>query len=139
MPPTHRLVKKGPLAFKDLLPFPLVTVEPAGAVDRLLHEKAAALGAQLQVCVSLNSFDVGCRMVEAGFGISVKPRMAVELYAGRKRLVVRELKEEWARNEQRIYALRSTPRLRAVDALIEALQTQQPSRFAMAPLRNSDR
>jgi DNA-binding transcriptional LysR family regulator len=97
-------------------------VQPASAIDRLLHEHAAALGQQLHVNVSSNSFDAGCRMVEAGFGISVKPRMAVKVYAGRRRLIIRTLQEEWARNEQRVYALRSTPRLRAVDALIEALQ-----------------
>jgi hypothetical protein len=36
--------------------------------------------------------------------------------------VIRPLKEGWARNEQRVYALRKSPRPRAVAALIEALR-----------------
>jgi DNA-binding transcriptional LysR family regulator len=121
MRPEHPLAKKRSVRFKDLLPFPMVTVQPASAIERLLHEHAAEMGAHMRVCVAVNSFDSGCRMVEAGFGISVKPRMAMEVYAARKRLVHRPLEEDWAGNEQRVYALRSTPRLRAVQALIEGL------------------
>lgn len=121
MPPDHRLAKSHSLRFRDVLPFAVVIVEPGSAIDRLLHEKALALGEHLRVCVTVQSFDAGCRMVEAGFGISVKPRKAAEVYVSRRRLVMRPLEEDWAANEQRIYALRTTPRLRSVEALIAAI------------------
>jgi DNA-binding transcriptional LysR family regulator len=61
-------------------------------------------------------------MVEAGLGIAVIPQSAAAAYAGNPRFVRCPLDEPWARRELRMFALRKTPRPRAVAALIERLQ-----------------
>ena len=58
-------------------------------------------------------------MVEAGLGIAVIPQSAAAAYAGNPRFVRRPLDEPWAARELRMYALRKSPRSRAVAALIE--------------------
>jgi len=55
-------------------------------------------------------------------GIAVVPASAASAYAGTRRFVRRALDEAWAPRLLCVYALRKTPRLRAVQALIEALQ-----------------
>lgn len=47
---------------------------------------------------------------------------AASAYAGSPRFVRRPLDEPWAARELSVHALRKTPRLRSVEALIEALK-----------------
>ena len=100
----------------------MVRVEQSGgALDRLLHEKASDSGKEFQESVSVISFEAGSRMVQAGLGITVKPKatMVGTRHVG---LVIRPLQEDWVRYELRQYALHKIPRLPAVQALIEALR-----------------
>jgi DNA-binding transcriptional LysR family regulator len=122
LPRNHPLARRRSLRFGEILPFPMVSVQPGSSIDRLLHDHAGNNGGRLRVCVSVNGFDAGCRMVQAGFGLLVKPKSVAALYEGRQRLVSRPLQEAWADNEQRVYALRMTPRPRVVEALIESLR-----------------
>jgi DNA-binding transcriptional LysR family regulator len=70
----------------------------------------------------VTSFDAVCRMVEAGLGVAVIPRRAADAFAGKGRFVQRELDEMWINRELRVYAVHTSPRLPAVDALITALR-----------------
>ena len=62
------------------------------------------------------------QVLAAGLGIAAIPRTAAAAYAGNPRFVRRPLDEPWAARELRMYALRKSPRLRAVAALIESLR-----------------
>lgn len=63
-------------------------------------------------------------MVEAGLGIAVLPASAGAAYAGTRRFVRVPLDEPWRQRQLRIYAPYKQPRLRAIAAMIAALQPQ---------------
>lgn len=121
VPSGHALAQRGSMRFAQALELPLIGVHHGGALDRLLRERAAALRRPFAPTVSVSSFDAVCRMIEAGLGIAVMPRSAASAYAGNPRFVQLRLDEPWAARTLHVYALRKTPRLRAVAALIEAL------------------
>lgn len=122
MPAGHALSRRNSLSFAQALEHPLISVNQGGALDRSLHERAAALHRPFAPTVSVSSFDAVCRMVEAGLGIAVIPQSAAAAYAGNPRFTRRPLDEPWAARTLRMYALRKTPRLRAVAALIDSLR-----------------
>ena len=77
-------------------------------------------------------------MVEVGLGIAIMPSSAVLAYAGTKRFVRRPLDEPWRDRSLRVYALRKSPRLRAVDALLADSRTLNAYRDSRYPgCRNS--
>jgi DNA-binding transcriptional LysR family regulator len=122
LPPGHALAGTPEVSFSDIAGYPLIGIQSGGALDQLLHEQAGRYGKRLHFSVSVNSFDAVCRMVEAGLGIAVTPLSAASAYAGTERFVRKLLTQAWARRELRLYALRKTPRPRAVSALLTALQ-----------------
>jgi DNA-binding transcriptional LysR family regulator len=88
----------------------------------VLHERAEAKKISLNIRVTVNSFDAMCRMVEAGLGVAIVPTSAAAAFAGTSRFARRPLNESWVERELRLYALRKSPRMRAVDALIDTLK-----------------
>lgn len=122
LPPGHELGKKAKLRFAEVVTQPVVSISTGGALDRLLHDRAAACHMAIKVSVSVTSFDAVCRMVEAGLGIAVIPGHAAAAVARAGRIIRRPLDENWVNRELRLYALRKSPRSRAVDALISALR-----------------
>ncbi|PLC50981.1 LysR family transcriptional regulator [Pollutimonas subterranea] len=122
MPVGHALAGERSIRFAQALQHPLIGVHPGGSLDTLLQEQAKAMGGVASFAVQVNSFDAACRMVEAGLGITLIPRSAASAYAGTRKFIRRPLGETWAARELWIYSLRKSPRLRSVQALIDALQ-----------------
>jgi DNA-binding transcriptional LysR family regulator len=122
LPPDHALCAQERLKFGEIAQHPLVAIQSGGALDRVLRDRAGAIGAELRVAISVNSFDGVCRMVEAGLGIAIVPSSAASAYAGSAQFERRALDEPWAERELRIISLRKSPRPAAVEALIEALK-----------------
>ncbi|WP_269759150.1 LysR substrate-binding domain-containing protein [Variovorax sp. E3] len=122
MPAAHFLARFESLTFAQVLEHPLIGVHHGGALDSSLHERAAALHRPFAPTVWVSSFDAVCRMVEAGLGVAVIPQSAAAAYAGSPRFSRRPLAEAWAVRSLHMFALRKSPRLRAVSALIEALR-----------------
>ncbi|WP_087670821.1 LysR family transcriptional regulator [Caballeronia humi] len=121
LPPDHELSVKESLTFEDVLRYPLVTLQAGGALDQALRERAEANHVSLQVSVTVNSFDAQCRMVGVGLGIGIVPRSAASAFAGTGNFARRHLNETWGTRELHVYALRKSSRLKAVQALIDAL------------------
>ncbi len=122
VPRGHPLSAVESTTFKELLTFALVCIQPGGALDSLLRERAAAAHLPLKVAVTVNSFDAVCRMVEAGMGIAVVPRSAATAYAGSGQFELRPLTDPWAERELTLVAMRKSPRRAAVQALLDALR-----------------
>ncbi|SEA82065.1 MULTISPECIES: LysR substrate-binding domain-containing protein [Acidovorax] len=120
LPRGHGLARRRAVRFAEAMAYPLIGVRSGGSLDRFVHAQAFAAGQPLQMAVSVSSFDAVCRMVEAGMGIAIIPHSAAAAYAGSRRFVRRPLDEPWAARELCIYAPRKTPRLRSVQAVIEA-------------------
>ena len=118
----HPLGGMKKLRFADAMQYPLIWVHSGGALDSLLRGQAARLSSDYTPQVVVSSFDIACRMIEAGLGIAIMPQSAATAYAGARKFSRRPLAEAWAARELRIYALRKSPRHRAVEELIEALK-----------------
>ena len=123
LPPKHPLTKQRKVRFSDVLKFPLIGMSVGGALDTFLQEKAESLHLKMYQPVGVASYDAGCRMIEVGLGIAIMPSSAVLAYAGTKRFVRRPLDEPWRDRSLRVYALRKSSRLRAVEALLATLGT----------------
>lgn len=122
VPVGHALAGEQTIRFKQALQYPLIGVHPGGSLDSLLHENAKAAGSTVSMAVQVSSFDAACRMVEAGLGVCIIPHSAASAYAGTRKFARRPLAETWGARELWIYSLRKSPRLRSVQALINALQ-----------------
>lgn len=122
VPKNHPLAAVESTTFKAVLDHPLVGIQPGGALDQLLRERAGAAHTPLQLTVTVNSFDAVCRMVEAGMGVAVVPRSAATAYAGSDPFVLRPLTDPWAQRELTLVALRKSPRRAAVQALLDAMR-----------------
>lgn len=120
LPRGHVLARHSAVGFAQVLEWPLIGVRAGGSLDRFVHAQALAEGRSLQMAVSVGSFDAVCRMVEAGLGIAIVPQSAAAAYAGSRHFVRRPLQEDWAARELCLYALRKTPRLRSVQAVIDS-------------------
>lgn len=122
LPTGHDLGQYAQVRFADAVKCGLVGIQPGGALDQLMHERAEMANIPLKVKVSVNSFDAACRMVEAGLGAAIVPSSAAAAYAGAARFERRELAEPWAQRELRLYAKRKSPRLRVIEALIQTIK-----------------
>ena len=122
LPRDHGLSRSDALGFREVAEHPLICIQTGGALDRMLRDRAAAARLELNIAVTVNSFDGVCRMVEAGLGIAVVPTSAAAAYAGSDQFERRPLGEPWAGRELRLVALRKSPRSAAVEALIDALK-----------------
>jgi DNA-binding transcriptional LysR family regulator len=122
LPAGHDLARHEGIAFRDVAASGLVGIQAGGALDQLIHERAEMAQIPLRVGVTVNSFDAACRMVQAGLGAAIVPTSAATAYAGSGAFERRELAEPWAQRELRLYALHKSPRLRAVELLIDMLK-----------------
>jgi DNA-binding transcriptional LysR family regulator len=122
LPRGHDAARKQSLTLAEVVAHPMVTIQSGGSLDRLIRAKAAESDLPLDICVSVNSFDAVCRMVEAGLGIAIIPKSAASAYAGTSRFVRRALAEPWGERDLHLYALRKTPRLPAMEAFIGVMR-----------------
>lgn len=95
VPRSHRL--RGKRAdFARLLDYDLVGLEGNTAMSRLLEDAAAAAGKPLRLRVQVKSFEVVCRMIEAGLGIGVLPELAARSFSREMKLRLLPLTDPWA-------------------------------------------
>lgn len=121
-PAGHALAAQAQVTFREVLACGLVGIQSGGALDQLVHDQAESAKLPLHISVSVNSFDAACRMVQAGLGVAIIPTSAAAAYAGTAGFERRPLAEPWAPRELRVMALRKTPRLRVVDALLDVIR-----------------
>jgi DNA-binding transcriptional LysR family regulator len=123
VPTGHALcTRAGAVRFEEVLQYPVIGVHQGGALDTALREHAEALQMRFAPEISVSSFDAVCRMVDAGLGIAVIPQSAVSAFAGSALFARLALAEPWAARELQVYALRRSPQLRSVQALINAVR-----------------
>ena len=96
MPATHPLASVPVMKFTDVLDDDLVALESSASMMRLLTEQAVIAERTLQLRVQVRSFEVVCRMVEAGLGLGILPFESASILGQALGLVVRPLMEPWA-------------------------------------------
>lgn len=129
LPLGHKLAERSTLTFHEVAQFPLVALQAGGSLDQTINERADVARMPLKLSVTVNSFDAQCRMIEAGLGIGIVPTSAASAFAGSHAFVRRALVDTWATQRSlRLHALRKSTRLKAVQALIDALRQADQSK-----------
>ncbi len=96
VPAGHPLAARGVVPVADLLPYPFVALEDGSSLFATISTAARELQRDLDVAVSVRSFDGVRRMVARGLGVAVLPRGVTEPYAESDGLAVVDLSEAWA-------------------------------------------
>lgn len=84
------------LSLSDLLDSDLVVLESNTAMLKLLEGAAEAEGKKLRLRVQVKSFEAICKMIEAGLGIGILPKIAAEAFAQELNLRLVPLADAWA-------------------------------------------
>ena len=84
------------LSLTDLLDSDLVVLESNTAMLKLLEGAAEAEGKRLRLRVQVKSFEAICKMIEAGLGIGILPKIAAEAFAQQLNLRLVPLADAWA-------------------------------------------
>jgi DNA-binding transcriptional LysR family regulator len=87
------------------------------SVQAFLQQIAHGMGKRMNLRIQVGSYDAVCRMVEAGAGVAILPRVLADGHGGRANLRYLPLQDAWARRE--ISLVR--PRQRLLPAFGEAL------------------
>lgn len=87
---------------EDVIDQDLVVMEDSTVTTRLLASEAAKAGFALRLRIKVGSFDAVCRMVEAGFGLGIQPRMAAMQFVATMELRLIELDDAWAARQMLI-------------------------------------
>lgn len=96
VPDGHPLTSRKAVTVADLLPFPHVALADGSSLFAVIAGSARDLGGELDVAVSVRSFDGVRRMVARGLGIAVLPFGVTAPYAESDGLAVVQLDEDWA-------------------------------------------
>ncbi|MGE8320512.1 MAG: LysR family transcriptional regulator [Comamonas sp.] len=100
MPADHALAQQPApdgFALAEALEHDFIGLHPGSAMNHLLQQAANAVGQSVRMRMEVTSYDAQCLMVAAGMGIGVLPRGSAALYQGSLPVVVRPLREPWAR------------------------------------------
>lgn len=84
------------LKLSDLVDSDLVVLESNTAMLKLLEGAAQAEGKKLRVRVQVKSFEAICKMIEAGLGIGILPKIAAQTFAKELNLRLVPLTDAWA-------------------------------------------
>lgn len=119
----HLLAKRRRISFAEALGFDVVGLGDESALQQHLNLQAEFLGRRMHTRIRLRSFDAVCRMVEAGVGIAVMPKIAAERCARSMDLRLVQLSEPWADRRLLICVRRFDNLSAPADRLVAALRT----------------
>ena len=80
-PRWHALAASGPIVFTDTLAFDQIGLNEGSALRAFLQRICDDLHKTLKLRIEVGSFEVACRMVEAGVGVAVMPESAARRHA----------------------------------------------------------
>ena len=130
MPQDHPLTTPSEFKFDDVLDFDLIALESGSSMMRLLTDRAVALEKPLKLRVQVRSFDVVCRMVQAGLGIGLLPYQAAKTLASSLGLAVRPFAEDWARRPMLVCTKKDRVPKLATTLLLDHLRAGAPTEQA---------
>ena len=133
LPPRHRLVGRGAVAFASALDEDWISLADGAALLQKQHEAAHAMGKPFKLRMQVRSFDAVCHLVASGLGIALLPKTAALPILGAMKLRWRALADPWAQRRL-LVATRAGAQDPAVAALSAFLA--EPSQKAKARARN---
>jgi DNA-binding transcriptional LysR family regulator len=125
VPRGHPLTKLDEVLFSDALDYDFIALETGASLMRLLTEQAVDLGKGLRLRVQVRSFEVVCRMVQAGLGIGLLPFLAANFLSEAMDIEVLALADPWAVRQMLICVKKDRPHNLSLTRLLETLATSQ--------------
>lgn len=101
VPKLHEELGPGPVSFMRCLDFPMVSLMANAPMQRYINGLALALGRRIDSRVQVSNFSTLLKLVQAGVGIGILPRFAVDAESSRHVEAV-PLAEPWARRNLRV-------------------------------------
>jgi len=98
VPAAHALASKAALHFEDFLDYPIIGMQHDSALQLLYRAKAIELGREMDVRAHVSSFAAARKLVAAGCGVAILPRVAVGAPED-KFVAIRALEEDWAHRQ----------------------------------------
>lgn len=123
LPLGHALTVKPSLRFEDFLDHPFIGMQHDSALHMLYRAKAAELGREADVRAHVSSFEAAQKLVAAGCGVAILPRVAVR---SERNVAIRSLDEEWVRR-QVMLCVRSPHLTTLLTTFVEFLRGQPTS------------
>lgn len=96
LPYQHRLATCTSLKLQDLLAENLIGLKNDTALMQLLEREYTAVGATLSSDIRAGGLEAMCRMVHAGLGFAIVPKLIGELYTNTLKVTLRPLTAPWA-------------------------------------------
>lgn len=98
--PRHPINRHKSLRLADMLDeCRFVGLNQFNSVQAFLDRIAHGMGKRVNLRIQVGSFDAVCRMVEAGAGVAIVPRVCARGYARSENLRMLPLQDSWARRE----------------------------------------
>ncbi|MCY0853721.1 LysR substrate-binding domain-containing protein [Cupriavidus sp. D39] len=95
-PVAHPLGALRTVRFWDTLEFDQIGLQEANAIHNFVQRQAQQLHRAVKLRIQVRNFEVACRMVEAGVGVSLMPESAARRYGASMALHVLALEDDWA-------------------------------------------
>lgn len=92
----HHLANHVQLGFEDVLDEPHVGLYEASTLAMFMQENAVRVGKKLNLRVSVASYEVMCRMVEAGLGVGIMPLSTARRHNRASKMRLITLTDAWA-------------------------------------------
>ena len=96
-PRGHFLAKRKSIRFAEALDCDFVSLPEATSLANRLLEESSHMERPLKLRIQVRSFDAVCRMVRAGMGVGILPRIAVEPHVRSMQLKLIPLEDDWAK------------------------------------------
>lgn len=89
----HPLSRHGKVRFADTLAYDYIGTAPLSSISQVMMAEG---GVDLKIRMRVGSSDAACRMVEAGLGIAIAPRLIVQTHVKSMNIELVDLDEPWA-------------------------------------------
>lgn len=94
--PRHPLASREQVAFAETLDYDFVGLQEGSALQSFLDEAAADLQRKILMRIQLGSYEMICRMIEAGIGVGILPESAARRYVEAIAIRVVPLADAWS-------------------------------------------
>jgi DNA-binding transcriptional LysR family regulator len=112
VPKKHPLAARKSLSLSDALDYDFVSLSEATSLSERLITESSRLEKTLKLRIQVRSFDAVCRMVMAGLGVAILPKLAAQPHVRSMGLKQLRLEDDWAKRSL-LLGLRNTLSLAA--------------------------
>jgi DNA-binding transcriptional LysR family regulator len=103
VPSGHAQAAATSIDFVQTLEYDHVGLSEASAIQSFLRQVCDGLHRRMNIRIQVGNFEAGCRMIEAGVGVSILPASAAQRHAQVMAIHIVPLNDDWALRAQQIF------------------------------------